>query len=236
MNSRFCLLAVVFVSLLTSCANSGKNEDKSASASEVIFDDGYKTTPKNEIIIADDDFKAKEAGLRAGETFEETTVTAPDGSKITTVFDRSGNKIETRTFNLSSSLTRVILRTSPAGEKQVFVYGQDGETKPLLGERVDMVLTASPDEIAKTVGIYGSGRATTFSIQNSQPLKPLPSSAFPVVKSQTANNPVQSSQTAEQPVASVSPSPLNNTDVQSKQPGEAITVNQKPQQKPEEKQ
>ncbi len=236
MNPRFCLLIVIFVSLLTSCANLGKNKDKSADASEVIFDDGYKTATENEVFIADNDFKGKEAGLIPDKTFEETTKTASDGSRITTVFDRSGNKIEIRIFNSSSRLARVILRTSPAGEKQVFVYGQNGETKPFLGDRMDMVLTASPDEIANTVGIYGTRQMTTFSVQNSQPLKPLPSSDFPIVNSQIANSSIQNSQTAEQPVTPVSQTLPGREEFKSKQTGETTKMNQKPEENPEERQ
>lgn len=229
-------MVIVFVSLLTSCANAGRNEDESASAREVIFDDGHKTEYGNEITISDSDLKGKEElGSIADKSFEETIKTASDGSKITTVFDRYGNKTETRTFNYNSRLTRIILLTSPAGEKQVFVYGQNGEMKALLGDSVDMVLTASPDEIANAAGVYGT-RQTTFSVQSLQPLKPLPSNDFPIIKSQTANNLTEKFQPAEQPAASVSETPSNNADTQSKQTHETTTMNEKPDKKLEDKQ
>ena len=222
---------------MASCANSSISGDKSANSEEVIFDDGYKTSDDNEIIIDEIDFGNQErAGSTSDANSQETIRIAFDNSKITTVFDRYGNKTETRNFNNNPRLAFIVMRTSAKGEKQVFVYGQNGETKPFLDDRMDMVLTASPDEIANTVGIYGTRQMTTFSAQNSQPLKPLPNSEFPIVNSQISNSSTQNSQTAEQPVPPVSQALPGREEFQSKQTSETTKMNQKPEENPEERQ
>lgn len=186
MNYRLCVLAVILISLLTSCANFGKNESESAEMEEVIFDDGYKTNAENEIIFDDREFKEKEdADSMPREDFQEVTEIASDNSKISRMFDRYGNKTETRHFNYHTRLSLILLQTSADGEKQVFVYGQNGEVKTLPENMLDQVLTASADEIANSAGILQQQRQISISVQNNQlpdstPLRPMPSYNFPV--------------------------------------------------------
>ena len=190
MNCKFCLLVIILVFVLTSGACSSINEDKSANAEEVIFEDGYKTSSGNEIIIDDNDFgNQKTAVWTPDNNSQETTKTAFDNSKISTTFDRYGNKTEKRTFNYNPRLAFIIFRTSPEGIKQVFIYGQNGDVKSLPENMLDKVLTASADEIANSAGIYNTVTKSPSFAQNSQQLnvttlKPLPSSQFPIQNQQ----------------------------------------------------
>lgn len=218
MNCRFCLLVIIFVSLWTSCANSSINEDKSANAEEVTFDDGYKTTAENEIVIEDKDFEGKEDAITlAGKSFQEITKIASDNSKISTMFDRYGNKTETRYFNYDTRLSFILLRTSADGKKQVFVYGQNGEVKNLPENMLDKVLTAPANDLANAAGIYEVRRETQTpmivkSSQTNKLLTPLPGSSFPVQipKAETVP-PVTTEDAKSTPTAAPKPTDDNPT-------------------------
>jgi hypothetical protein len=163
-----------------------KNESESAEMEEVIFDDGYKPTARNEIIIKDSDLAGREsAAFKQHESPEEITKIGSDNSKITTMVDRFGNKTETRHFNYHPRVSFILLQTSADGKKQVFVYGQNGEVKSLPENMLNEVLTASPDEIANSAGIIQQQRQTLITVQNNPsssatPMTPVPSYHFPV--------------------------------------------------------
>jgi len=183
------------VTLVASCANSSISGDKSANSEEVIFDDGYKTSDDNEIIIDENDFGNQErAGWTSDANSQETIKIAFDNSKITTVFDRYGNKTETRNFNNNPRLAFIVLRTSATGGKQVFVYGQNGDVKSLPENMLDKILTAPADEIANSAGIYNKAATSSSFAQNYQQpnvttLKPLPGSQFPMQNQQVEQSP-----------------------------------------------
>jgi hypothetical protein len=62
-----------------------------------------------------------------------------------------------------------MLITKSGGERQVFVYGQDGVVKSLPENMLDKVITASADEIANSAGIFDvkqQAPAPTFSQTN----------------------------------------------------------------------
>ena len=186
MNRRFGLTAMILVSLLTSCASLSKNEDGSAEMEEVVFDDGYKIAAQSEINTGEREAIEKGNGAWTPEAnSQEIIKIASDNSKITTTFDRYGNKTETRHFNNHTRLSFILLRTTAEGEKQVFVYGQNGDVKSLPETMLDKVTTASADELANSAGIVNQQRQTSTSVQNtsspnSAPLRPLPSYNFPV--------------------------------------------------------
>lgn len=77
-----------------------------------------------------------------------------DHSVIATTYDAFGNKIENRVFYNNSLLKMVMLQTSATGQQQAFVYGQNGEVKSAPTEMLNTILSAVPDEIAKTVEIH----------------------------------------------------------------------------------
>jgi len=210
MNCRFSLLVIILVSLLISCACSSINKDKSANAEEVIFDDGYNTSAKNEIIFDDIDFEGQERTVSAsGGNSKEIIKIASDSSKISTTFDVYGNKTEIRTFNYNPRLSFILLRTSTEEKKQVFVYGQNGDVKSLPENMLDKVLTASADEIANSAGIPQQQRQISIGIQNnplpdSTPLRPMPSYNFPI-----QNRPVEPIEKEEKSPDAQQPSSQN---------------------------
>jgi len=204
------------VSLLISCACSSINKDKSANSEEVIFDDGYNTSAKNEIIFDDIDFEGQERTVSAsGGNSKEIIKIASDSSKISTTFDRYGNKTEKRTFNYNPRLAFIIFRTSPEGIKQVFIYGQNGDVKSLPENMLDKVLTASADEIANSAGIYNTVTKSPSFAQNSQQLnvttlKPLPSSQLPIQNQPVEQTPPEEINLSAETTGKTAPAGNNN--------------------------
>ncbi len=172
-----CLLLIIFVSLSIACSDS-----RSAESEEVFFDDGYKTGDREEIVIDDYSFEEKGAAAasqqRSGS--QEITRIAPDGSRITTMYDGFGNKTETRFFDDNPLVQIISVRTSASGEKQVSVFAQNGEVKQLPANMLDKVLTAPANDLAAAAGIFQGRREPTI-VQTSQPpLQPMPGYRFPV--------------------------------------------------------
>lgn len=209
------------MSLLTSCASLDTKNNSVEDMEEVVFDDKIKTNSEDEIIVDDNDTKEGTAVLTSASGARETTKTAADGSQINTMFDRYGNKTETRYFNYDARLKFILLRTSASGQKQVFVYGQNGEVKSLPENMQDNVLNAPAVELANAAGIFEERRARVVSVdnpQNNKNLTPLPGSAFPVrtpvaVPSETTRD-LQTKPAAESPKSS-----NNDTTTQKKNAG-----------------
>lgn len=150
MNFKFYVFSlIILVSFSISCS---KNESKQLE--EVVFDDGYKTNDKSEIVFDDNIFLGNEPISMTKEGSQETTQTLGDTSKITVMYDGYGNKTEIRTFNNDLRLRQVILRSFADGRKQVFVYGQNGTVSPLPAEMIDEVMITPSSAIASAAGIY----------------------------------------------------------------------------------
>ena len=199
MNHKFCLLTLIFASLLVSCAK--VSGSKSA---EVVIDDRPAASSKNEIIIDDKTFNAeigKDASNPSEISQQPTKTNLADNSKIDTTFDGFGNKTETRYFNNHLRLRFLMLRTSADGKKQIFVYGQNGQVKSLPEDMIGKALAASADEIANSAGIYQTYRPSSPpapSQRNEMSLRPLPSYNFPTQDHQTEPIPAeQTTRTAE---------------------------------------
>jgi hypothetical protein len=159
----------------------GEKDDISENTEVVIIDDEIKITAEGEIIIDDSDFKSEQASLTSPKSLQEITKIAADGSHINTMFDRYGNKTETRRFDYDSRLKFILLRTSADGQKQVFIYGQNGEVKGLPENMLDKALTAPANDLAAAAGIFEIRRQpTTTVVQSDKPLQPMPSYKFPV--------------------------------------------------------
>ena len=191
------VLVIVFFSYIGFVKSQGLKQD----AEEVIFDDGYRAKSEGEVIFDDSalqDFNQVNPVTIEG--MEEQTKILGDSSKLTIMYDRYGNKIENRSFGYHPRLTFIVLQTSASGQKQVFVYGQNGEVKSLPETMLNKVFTASADEIANAAGIYQVKReATSFTPVNPQPveqttLKPLPSSEFTIQNQSSEPVPVEESQ------------------------------------------
>ena len=185
MNYKFCLLAVVCAFLVASCSKF----DKSRSG-EVVFDDKPKMTSENEIIFDDKSLDGgQEAILASKAGSQEITKITTDQSRINTAYDQFGNKTETRCFNNHLRLQCIMLRTAADGQKQIFVYGQNGQVKSLPENMIGKALTAPADEIANSAGIYQQYRQpspVTQSIQtkNDPSLRPMPNFNLPVQNQQ----------------------------------------------------
>ncbi|MEO6587891.1 MAG: hypothetical protein ABIP06_01070, partial [Pyrinomonadaceae bacterium] len=134
---------------------------------------------------------------------EEITKVEKDNSKISLVTDRYGNTIETRTFNEDPQLAQIVLQTSADGKIKVFVYGQNGDVKSVPENMLDKIMTAPANEIASAAGISVARRESfpTFAqnqtLPNEAPLKPLPSSNFPIRPREITQVPVEQSKEEE---------------------------------------
>ena len=217
MNVKFCFLAIFLLALMVSCSS----VKRASAQKEVVFDDGYKSSIANEVVIDDRTFQGKEnTSAVLGKSSPETSRTLKDGSQINVMSDNFGNKTETRTFN-NTLLKFVLLRTSADGNRQVFVYGQNGEVKSLPENMLNKVLTASSNELASSAGIYENFKQAPSLARNAQmlnttPLRPLPSSQFPIQNQQVEK--VQS-EIAE---------PLTDKDNKTLEKSETVITSKKP--------
>jgi hypothetical protein len=191
MNFKFCLLAIVFVSLLVSCSKISQSK-----SNEVVIDDVQSKTAKGEIVIDDTAFDDEESSSTSKTGWQKATkIIKSDQSQIETSYDGFGNKTETRCFNNHLRVRCIMLRTSVEGQKQVFVYAQSGEVKKSLpADMIDKITTASADEIANSAGInqtYQRSSVIARNIQstNSAPLRQLPGYNSPVQNPQVERIP-----------------------------------------------
>jgi hypothetical protein len=112
----------------------------------------------------------------------EVTQIIADGSKVNTMFDRYGNKTQTRCFNYDPRVNCVMLNISADGQRKVFVYAQNGDVKSLPENMLDKVTIASANEIADAAGIVLTpSRLTTTpypqiskTVKTSPPAAPAP--------------------------------------------------------------
>lgn len=160
MSAKFYILILAAAFFCVSCALE-KSESTNLQKPEVVIDDGYKTNEKNEIIIEDKDLKYIQ---RLVATSEKSTVEKPviasDGSRITVMSDGYGNKSIQRTFSDHPRVDLILMRVSAKGQKQIFVYAQNGEIKELPGEMQEKVLSGSADDLARSAGIFEGKRPT----------------------------------------------------------------------------
>lgn len=231
MNRGLYFLAIIIVFLSAACAGA----DDSARLEEVVIDDGYKTTSANEIIIDDEDLEGKGQTISASNGgSRDMTKIAADNSKISVMFDRFGNKTETRNFNYHPRLAFILMRTSADGKRKVFVYGQNGEVNGLPENMLDRVLTASAEEIANAANIREIVRAAPTLAQNNQspenvPLRPLPSSNFPVQTPPAPPIPVEEPAVPQQPAADTADeTPEEEKETPTREKTESVTINKKP--------
>jgi hypothetical protein len=173
------------------------NKNISSKEKEIVFDNGYKINDKGLIInnkgeiVEDSNFESNEKFKTSStEKPEDISEVANDGSRINIMYDAVGNKTETRYFN-NSRLKYLVLRTTVNGQREIFVFGQNGQTKSLPENMLDEVLTASADEIANAAGIYQAFKRVVtppVASQNNQTVSPLPNYNLPI-----QNQPVEAS-------------------------------------------
>jgi hypothetical protein len=190
MNFKFYLFSlIILVSLSLSCA---KKEPEQLEV--VVFDDGYKTNEKGEVVFEDDAFLGSEPVSMTKEGSQEMTRTLSDTSKIIVMYDGFGNKTEIRTFNNDLRLRQVILRNFADGRKQVFVYGQNGMVNQVPAEMIDEVMNTPSSEIASAAGILEGKRRQTIT-RNFVGITSLPTRPQPNTNVQVASQTTDSAQT-----------------------------------------
>lgn len=154
-SGKLVALAVIFCAFVSASCSFFNRSGDAAETKEVVFDDGYKTGTDGELIINDSDFDGKpSASDTFGESREEITKVLSDNSKVTTMFDGYGNKIESRYFANHPNVACVVVTTFADGRREAMAYGQNGEHKLLPTEMLDKVLSAEAAEIAQSAGIY----------------------------------------------------------------------------------
>lgn len=198
-----CLLVIISGFFSFGCSK----ENKAVSNDQAAIDKVYKAKPDGEIVIDDRSLSQTDSASRA--STQETTQVARDGSRVTTMFDGHGNKTEMRFFDSDPLLQSIMIRTSAKGETQVSVYGQNGTVRQLPDNMLGKAMSASGSELATAAGIYEGRRETPKPTvaQNQPPLRPLPSSNFPVQQPPTEIVPAEIPQPAatETPKTSAEP-------------------------------
>jgi hypothetical protein len=192
MNIKYFLLMIAFVSVSCSSAKDGA---KDGQKSEVVIEDGYKTTENNEVLIEDNDLKQiQQAVVTSRPSTEQNNVVAYDGSKISVMLDGYGNKSETRYFENDARLQMVLVRTSVNGQKQIFIYGQNGEVKDLPPSMIDKALSMPAGELANAAGIVEGRRERTIAQSFSSAVTSSAVSSIQTVPAvQTENQTIESS-------------------------------------------
>jgi hypothetical protein len=201
MNKKFYILIIILsVFLSASCSLLKKEGETTEATEEIVFDDGYKTS-EGEIIFDDKNFQGGEQPIAtSSDGSQEATATLGDNSQLTTMIDGHGNKTETRVFNTHPRLRMVLLRTFANGQKQVFIYGQNGEVKELPENMLDGVINRQADEIANSAGLFESVQQRQLPMvvvnrpANLQPLQPMPSYKFPIQTQQAEEAPQEPAQ------------------------------------------
>lgn len=126
------------------------------------MDDGYTTNGEGEVVIEDKDVKQiQEAVVTAKQNSQPVEFVAADGSKIKLMVDGYGNTSEMRYFDNDPKLELILLQTSVRGQKQVFVYGRNGEVKDLPPNMIDYAMTSPSKELANAAGIYEGKKQET---------------------------------------------------------------------------
>ena len=179
---KFFVFILIFISVFT-FASCSKKKDGDVAA-EIVIDEGYKTAPASEEIVIDEQsFTAagdKSGAARAGQRERDRIIA--DNSRITTMYDGFGNKTEIRFFDNHPLLTGLTIRTTPAGEKQVFLYAQNGSVGRVPENMFDRVLSAPANDLAAAANITEGRRESSAPtlVESSEPLQPQPSYKFPI--------------------------------------------------------
>lgn len=222
MNIKFYILIIL---LFAASCSSVKTE--TAQKPEVMIEDGYKTSENGELLIEDKDIKpVQEAVVTTRANSQQSNIVAYDGSKISVMLDGFGNKSETRYFDNHPQLQMVLLRTAANGEKQIFVYGQNGEVKDLPPNIANSAMTAPADDLVKASGITESRKPQTVSqtfsgvsVQGTTAsLQSLPNSQTPTESRTTKNTQTQNEARAETLARQTESTDKNNPAEETKTP------------------
>lgn len=111
--------------------------------------------------------------------------TERDGSRIETLYDAFGNKVESRIFRDDPLLQMVVLKTAADGQKQAFVYANNGDVKIAPEPSLDSVLASAAGEIARSVEVY-EGRRPVETLAEVAPVEPNQTNYLPPAINYTA--------------------------------------------------
>lgn len=165
MNKRnLANLLLFLITLQFACSDSAKNAANQPR--EINFDDRLKIVKNQET----GKYEAASFDEKNEKDFQNSTKTLPDNSTLSTMFDGAGNKTETRFFDNHPLIKNIILRTSVRGEKQIFVYAQNGDIKNLSENTIAKALTSSANELSAAAGIFEQRKNNKiFAIENNDP-------------------------------------------------------------------
>lgn len=90
------------------------------------------------------------ANANANVAATTTTAEAADNSQISTTTDASGVKTETRVFRNNPRVSRVVVTTTPAGQRTVRVYSTTGEERVV--DDLEDALVATGETVARAAG------------------------------------------------------------------------------------
>ena len=189
MNWNVCLGVLLALLIYPTYRNIARFLPASAAAQGIIVFDKEKTVIRGEILINDFDLKDANGFSITGEGMQrDSTQRLEDGSQIKTSYDAFGNKTETRVFFNNPRLKQIVLRTSVDGQKQIYVYGQNGEVESVPESRLTEVLNSSANEIAGFAGIT--------SVKGTKRMRSMFPQTNLLASQQTYQNPVQTQQPA----------------------------------------
>lgn len=158
LSSAFLLIS--FVILFSACT---KTSEQSAVREKIFLDDGTGGKNEGEVEIEQSSVKDAETQISFSQEFHQNSdETESGGTQVSTMYDGFGNKIERRFFFQHPLLKAMVLRTSTNGQREVLIFGHNGEVKTVPQNMVDKAMTATADELAKSAGIT-MGRKPTFS-------------------------------------------------------------------------
>lgn len=203
--NRFSLL-LILATLILSAACSSKRNQEVVSFSGI----GESSDTKDGKVRFDNLSDAALSDSERGKPGQTETFEGNDNSKITVRWDKFGNKTTTRVFAKHPRLASIFMVTRANGLSEAFIYGHGGKTVYATKEILDSLLTATADELANAAKIYQTYPQGDFiytqkpPVQSDTPLKPLPSSEFPV------NNRTAEPEVAEEPAAETE-SPTTDT-------------------------
>ena len=162
MKYNYCLVLIIGVCIYASYANIQKFNASLARVEFAAIVNDYVNKAQNSGLVNEKSLTDREKKLlTSGNGSQEQTKILDDNSKLNTMYDGSGNKTEARCFNNHPRLTCVVLTSAVNGQRQVLVYGQNGDIKELPEDMIDKVTTASGDEIANSAGIYAAQQQTS---------------------------------------------------------------------------
>lgn len=144
----FVYALVFFVISFSGCSKAGGQPQEK----ENVF---LEDENNGEIIIGENSVSDAEQMQTITEQVsrQEKDKTDSGGTQVSTMYDGYGNKTERRFFYQHPFIEAVVLRTANNGQKEVLLFGHNGEVKSVPQNMIERAMTASADELAQATGI-----------------------------------------------------------------------------------